>query len=90
MDFYIVEVVVVIIVVVIELEENLRLLKRNMHNIYVYIIYVDSFQLSSDYIFFYVKVKHKFSLKAAKLNVLGIYSLHMNIVIYYISKYVKT
>lgn len=76
MDFYIVEVVIVI-----DLEENLRLLKRNMHNIYIYIIYVDSFQLSSDCIFFYVKVKHKFSLKAAKLNALGIYSLHMNIVI---------
>lgn len=53
MDFYIVEIVVVIIVVVIELEENLRLLKRSMHNIYI--IYVERFQLSSDCICFLCK-----------------------------------
>lgn len=76
MDFYIVEIVVVIIVVVIELEENLRLLKRSMHNIYIIYVYMwRDFNFLLIVSVFYVKVKHKFSLKAAKLNALGIYSL---------------
>lgn len=76
MDFYIV-VVVVEIAVVVELRENLRLLKKTCT--IVYAIMDENFQLSSDCFCFYVKVKHKFSLKAAKLNALGVYSLYINV-----------